>query len=157
VKSGRLDHHDQLVHELLDALKCEIQSIGLDQCMNSHVKSYILWPIIDINKRLRRGRPDIRFSNVVIEVEAPRRGVGPAKRNQLFGYMQQLAQLAPGSPIFGVVTDGAVAEWWELGGDQPTCRMSGDMSDVMRAMLHAFCSREIRVVTPDDLIEVFGI
>jgi len=157
VRSGRINHHDELVHELIDALKCEIRGTGLGPCANSHVRDYVLWPVIDVNERLLKGRPDIRFSNVVIEVEAPGRGISPAKQNQLFSYMQQLAQVAPGSPIFGVVTDGAVAEWWELDKGQLMRKMSGSVSDVMRAVLYAFCSQKIRVVTPEELIEAFGV
>jgi hypothetical protein len=94
---------------------------------------------------------------MIIEVEPPG-GAISIGRAQLLNYMDSLFKAVNGKvKTLGLVTNGVEAEFWILDKNGPIKKYQGVMPTVATQALHIFCSDKIPVVTPKDLIRIFGV
>lgn len=117
------------------------------------------WLVPALDETFKRGRPDIRISNLVIEVEPPNSGLEKG-REQLKEYMRELYESTGGKvDVYGVVTDGVKAELWIRDYSGFRCEYCDDrsMANVLRKALNLFCSQKIPVVNVEDLVRLFGV
>jgi len=153
VMSGVFSNEPELKHAFFEAFKNEL---GNSPC-HKYIVEHWLKPALD--ERIRSGRPDIWVSNVVIEVERPRGGLEVGRR-QLEQYMRELYERTGGrlEKVYGLVTDGEIAELLEYDGREYRRVQSGDMPTVSRTLIHVFCSQgKIPVTAADDLVKLFGV
>lgn len=151
VLADRFTNEAGLREAFIEALKNELLALKCDRCVADHVVS----PAVD--EVLREGRPDVRLFNLIVEVEAPGSGLS-AGRSQLHRYMRELFDEAAGRiEVLGLVTDGAEAELWALGGGGFRREAEGDMPRVATLAIQVFCSQKIPVVTSRDLVRIFGV
>jgi hypothetical protein len=122
---------------------------------------YILAPLLD--RTIAKKRPDIRFGNIVIEVEPLKAGLAKG-REQLQEYIEALASSireshAKDFVVHCVVTSGVDTENYKfyIYSERLELVKAGRLSEVMRYMLDIFCSEEIPVVTPEDLVDMLGV
>lgn len=120
------------------------------------VAQYVLRPMIE--SHLRAGRPYIRLGNLVV-VATPKECLD-ARRTPLFQYMHEVASAALWlDEVYGViVTDDAHAEYYTLqrGGD-PELKAEGDLGEVVAAALATLCAGKMSVVSPEDVVVIFGV
>lgn len=115
------------------------------------------WLIPAIDETIKRGRPDIQVSNLVIEVEPPLSGLEKG-REQLEKYMNELYEKTGGKvEVYGAVTDGRDAELWVKSSVGLNRVSAGSMADVMSNAVRLFCSQKIPVVSVEDLVRLFGV
>lgn len=115
------------------------------------------WLIPAIDETIKRGRPDIQISNLVIEVEPPLSGLEKG-REQLEMYMNELYEKTSGKvEVYGAVTDGKDAELWVKNSAGLNRISTGSMTSVMRNAIELFCSQKIPVVSVEDLVRLFGV
>jgi len=153
----RFGNEAELRQAVVEALKNELSR---SRCSKSVVK-YILVPLLD--RTIEKKRPDIRFGNVVIEVEPPKADLARG-RDQIREYIKSLASLIRESQtkdfvVHGVVTNGVNTEYYKfyIYSERLDLVKAGRLSEVMRYMLDAFCSEKIPVVTPEDLVDMLGV
>jgi hypothetical protein len=153
----RFGNEAELRQAVVEALKNELSR---SKCSKSIVK-YILTPLLD--RTIEKKRPDIRFGNVVIEVEPPKADLARG-RDQLRQYIKGLASLIRESQakdfvVHGVVTNGVDTEYYKfyIYSERLDLVKAGRLSEVMRYVLDAFCSEKIPVVTPEDLVDILGV
>jgi len=140
-----------LKQAFVEALKEELKR---SPC-NSYVVEHMLLPVLD--ETLKGKRPDIRVSNLVIEIEPPGAGLDIG-RQQLHDYMNRLYMQVDGRVnVLGMVTDGINAELWVKSGNIVKILLSGDMPSVATQAIQLLCSNKIPVVTPEDLVRLFGV
>jgi len=151
--SGRFKTEDELRQAFVEALKGELPRF----CSNKDVVNYILIPMINRAIKERR-KPDIRLSNMVIEVEPPGGDLSKGAM-QLQQYMKDLASEMKDSAIvlYGVVTNGIDAEYYELRSTRFELKIRGKLREVMGYVLNKFCKEKIPVITPEDLVEILGV
>ncbi|MEM1800533.1 MAG: hypothetical protein QXF58_02195 [Desulfurococcaceae archaeon] len=153
-KGGVFRNESELKHAFVEALKKEL---GGSKCDEYVVKGMLI-PALDEAFKSGR-RPDIRVSNLVIEVEPP--GADLSKgREQLFNYMKELHQQLRGKTVvYGLVTNGIKAEFYEYSGKDPKLLLEDSMANVARGALERFCTQEgkIPVVDAEDLVRLFGV
>ncbi|MEM1696780.1 MAG: hypothetical protein QXQ90_09345 [Desulfurococcaceae archaeon] len=153
-RKGVFRNESELRHAFVEALKKEFDN----SVCNKYVVSVMLIPALD--EALKSGRrPDIRVSNLVVEVEPP--GADLSKgREQLFNYMKELHQQLQGKTVvYGLVTNGIEAEFYEYSGKDPKLLLEDSMANVARRALERFCTQEgkIPVVDAKDLVRLFGV
>ena len=154
--AGEFPNEPSLKQAFVEALKFELSR---SPC-NKYIVEHMIFPVLD--KVLKGGGkapvfPDVCFSNVVIEVEAPGDDVG-AGRVQLHSYMEALFKRVEGrAEVLGLVTNGVRAELWVYGSSGPAKVSDGDMPTVAAQLLHVFCSSKVPVTTPEDLVRIFGV
>jgi len=153
----KFGNESELRQAVVEALKSELSR---SRCSKSVVE-YILTPLLD--RTIIGKRPDIRFSNVVIEVEPPKADLATG-RDQLRRYVERLALLIRESQtkdlvIHGVVTNGFDTEYYKFDvySERLDLVKEGRLSEVMRYVLDTFCSEKIPVVTPEDLVDMLGV
>ena len=151
VKVAQLKTEAELRQAIVEALKSELNK----RCPSQHLVEFALRPMIDRSVKERR-KPDVGFSNVVIEVEFPRGGLSKG-RAQLEQYMRDLASKAKDVVVHGVVTDGVDAEYYELRGEHLEVKTHGKLSEVMAYLLDNFFAQKIPVVAPEDLVDILGV
>lgn len=150
VISGIIRNEAELKQAFVEALKSELQRL-----CNKYIVDNMLIPALE--ETLRKGRPDIRLSNLVIEVEPPQSGLEKG-REQLKRYMEELYELTRGRvEVHGLVTDGVSAEAYMLDSKGLYCRFSGDMPSVAGKLISTFCSLKIPIINLEDLIRLFGV
>lgn len=149
-ESDHFKGEPELRQGFVEALKKE-----LERHCSERVARFVLRPMLDRVVRERR-RPDIRFSNVVIEVEAPKADLARG-REQLRQYMEDLVSTVEGLIVHGVVTNGIDAEYYTFDGERLELRARGRLSEVMAHVLSTFCAEKITVVTPEDLVDILGV
>ncbi|MEM4005149.1 MAG: hypothetical protein QXM43_05895 [Desulfurococcaceae archaeon] len=151
-KGGVFRNESELRHAFVEALKEELDGSKCDK----YVVKGMLIPALDEAFKSGR-RPDIRVSNLVIEVEPP--GADLSKgREQLFNYMKELHQQIRGKTVvYGLVTNGIKAEFYEYSGKDPKLLLEDSMANVARGALERFCSQKIPVVDAEDLVRLFGV
>ena len=148
---GVFSNEAGLRQAFVEALKVELKS---SQCHKYIVEH---WFIPSLDETIKRGRPDIRISNLVIEVEPPNSGLGEG-RKQLEQYMEELYEKVKGRvEVYGLVTDGSEAEMFRRDDRGPSLVQRGDMPLVARNLLNLFCSSKIPIVNPEDLVRLFGV
>ncbi|MEM3740531.1 MAG: hypothetical protein QXP84_07005 [Candidatus Korarchaeum sp.] len=155
-KEGVFRNEEELKNALVEALKGEL--------LRSECSKYIVnaWLRPSLDEALKSGgRPDIRLSNLIIEVKAP--GVNISEgQEQLLQYMSDLyRQLQGKTSVYGVITNGVKAELYkyderlyEYGKER---LYEGDMAGVLRKALELFCMQKIPVLEAKDLIALFGV
>ncbi len=150
-KQGHAASRDELVR----VLATEIIYESVWWCKENVVK-YVLLPML--KRHLKAGKkPDIRLSNLVVEVATPGDGLD-ASRQRLFLYMRELASVAPWlEVVYGVVTDGAEAEYYVLKSGNLELKAKGDLGEVLPEALADLCADKIPVVTPEDVAVIFGV
>lgn len=149
--AGKFPNEASLKQAFVEALK---NGLYRSPC-NRHVIDQMIFPVLD--GVLSGKKPDIRFSNMVIEVEPPGGSIDVG-RMQLRDYMDRLFTMVNGKvKVLGLVTNGVEAELWILDNNGPRLRCRGDMPTVAAQALHIFCSDKIPVVTPEDLVRIFGV
>ena len=156
-RGRRFGNEAELRQAVVEALKNELSR---SRCSKSIVK-YILAPLLD--RTIEKKRPDVRFGNVVIEVEPPKADLARG-RDQLRQYIKVLASLIRESQakdfvVHGVVTNGIDTEYYKfyIYSERLDLVKAGWLSEVMRYVLDVFCSEKIPVVTPEDLVDVLGV
>lgn len=151
VRAGRFPNEASLRQAFVEALKHELKG----SLCNEYIVEALLSPVLD--EVLNGRKPDILFSNIVIEVEPPNGDIGVG-RVQLHDYMERLFRKVEGEvDILGLVTNGIEAEFWFYSRDGLEKRSDGRMPIVAGQVLQTFCSSKISIVTPDDLIRIFGV
>jgi len=148
--AGVFSNEAELRQAFVEALKAEL---------SLHCHEYIVehWFVPALDETVRRGRPDIRISNVVIEVEPPKAGLKKGLE-QLKQYMKELYQDAGGRvKVYGLVTDGEGAELLEYDGSTYKSLQHGEMPIIVRSLIDLFCSSKIPIVRADDLLKLFGV
>lgn len=150
--AGTFSNEAELRQAFVEALKAELEQ----HCRHhQYIAENMLAPALD--EALKRGRPDIRVSNLVIEVERPGAGLDIG-RQQLTRYMSELYEKVRGKvKVYGLVTDGVSAEIWVLDSNGERQEKSGNLPDVASNLLSEFCSSKIPVTDPEDLIRLFGV
>jgi len=149
-KKGMFHNEAELRHAFVEALKSEL---FFNKC-NRYIVENLLVPRLD--ETIKRGRPDVVISNLVIEIEPPRSGLDIG-RKQLYQYMKDLYDKIEGRiEIYGLVTDGVQGELWMYNGDYILLG-EGEMPDIAKNAILRFCSQKIPIVEPDDLIKLFGV
>jgi hypothetical protein len=151
VRLGSFTTEPELRQAFVEALKNEV----VRYCRNEDLVKYVFTPLLDRVLKERR-RADIRFSNVVIEVEKPGGDLSQG-REQLYRYMKDLKSQVRGLMIYGVVTNGFDAEYYALNDDNIVMKMRGGLSQVMNNLLTMICSQKISIISPEDLVEIFGV
>lgn len=151
-RAGKFPNEPSLKQAFVEALKNELYR---SPC-NRHIIDQMISPVLD--EVLSGKKPDIRFSNMIIEVEPPGGNIGVG-RTQLLGYMNSLFKTVNGKvEVLGLVTNGVEAEFWILDKSGSTKMFSqGVMDAVATNALRVFCSSKIPVVTPEDLVRIFGV
>jgi hypothetical protein len=156
-EAGHFRNESELRQAVVEALKNELSR---SRCSKSIVR-YALTPLLD--RTIKKKRPDIRFGNVVIEVEPPRADLTRG-RDQLRQYVEGLASLiresrAEDFVVHGVVTNGVDAEYYRfhIYSERLALVGAGRLSEVMRHVLDVLCSERIPVVTPEDLVDMLGV
>ncbi|MEM4911184.1 MAG: hypothetical protein QXS31_06060 [Desulfurococcaceae archaeon] len=97
-KNGIFRNESELKHTFVEALKKELNK----SICNKYVVSEMLIPAL--NGALKSGRkPDIRVSNLVVEVEPPSSDLSKG-REQLFNYVKELHEQLRGKQLF--------TGWW---------------------------------------------
>ena len=153
-QGGVFRNESELKHAFVEALKEELG--GSKSKCNEYVVKGMLIPALD--EALKSGRkPDIRVSNLVVEVEPPVADLSKG-REQLFNYMKELHQQLQGKTVvYGLVTNGIKAEFYEYSGKDPKLLLEDSMANVARGALELFCSQKIPVVDAKDLVRLFGV
>jgi len=149
--SGVFANESELRQAFVEALKNEL---ARSSC-NKYIVGMWLSPALD---RIIDGRkkPDIRLSNIVIEVERPNAGLGKGLE-QLKQYMEALYRNTSGRiEILGLVTDGREAILLKYDGKYATPQQ-GVMPEVARKLIELFCSSKIPVINAKDLVDLFGV
>lgn len=153
----RFGNEAELRQAIVEALKSELSR---SRC-SKNVVSYVLTPLLD--RTIKKKRPDIRFGNVIIEVEPPKADLARG-RDQLRQYIKGLASLIRESQakdfvIHGVVTNGVDAEYYKfyIYSERLDLVKAGRLSEVMRYVLDVLCSEKIPVVSPEDLVDILGV
>jgi methylase of polypeptide subunit release factors len=151
-RSGIFSNESELRQAFVEALKGELESTSC----NSYVVNTWFKPVLD--EAVGRRRPDIRISNLIIEVKRPNAKLD-AGREQLKQYMSEFYQqtVRSGIEVYGVVTNGTEAELWEYDGRNFKLLGQGDMPSVVRSALSRLCSSEIPVLETKDLVRLFGL
>jgi hypothetical protein len=156
-EAGRFKNESELRQAVVEALKNELSR---SRCSRSIVR-YVLTPLLD--RAIERRKPDIRFGNVVIEVEPPKTDLAKG-RDQLRQYIEDLASLmgksrAEDFVVHGVVTNGVDTEYYKfyIYSERLDLVRAGRLSEVMRYVLDVFCSGKIPIVTPEDLVDMLGV
>jgi hypothetical protein len=156
-EAGHFKNESELRQAVVEALKNELSR---SRC-SKNIVSYVLTPLLD--RTIQKKRPDIRFGNIVIEVESPKAELTRG-RDQLQQYVERLASLIKESPakefvVHGVVTNGFVAEYYKFDvySKHLSLEKAGGLSEVMRYVLDIFCSEKIPVVTSEDLVDLLGV
>ncbi|MCE4611625.1 MAG: hypothetical protein F7C07_01865 [Desulfurococcales archaeon] len=150
-RAGAFLNEAELKQAFIEALKSEF---GGSQC-HKYIVKYWLFPALE--ETVRGRRPDIRISNIVVEVEPPGGDLGRG-RLQLRQYMRDLYQVLGGRvEVYGLVTNGIDAELLEYDGSTYVTVESGDMPSVARDLIEIFCSRKIPVSDAKDLLRLFGV
>jgi len=149
--SNVFTNESELRQAFVEALKNEFA--------NSSCNKYIveLWLNLALDETIKEKRPDIRISNIVIEVEHPNSGLRKGLE-QLKQYMDELYRNTGGRiEILGLVTDGREAMLLKYDGLKYTHLQQGDMSTVAHSLINLFCSSKIPVINVEDLIKLFGV
>lgn len=151
-KEKKFKNESMLKYEFIKALEQEFS----ESLCNKYIRANWLIPALD--ETIRTGRPDIRISNLVIEVEPPAANL-EVGREQLMQYMRELYEEAGKRvKVYGLVTNGSIAELWEYDKNDPKQIRSGSMPDVVRDAIERFCSQEkIPVINAEDLIRLVGV
>jgi len=150
-KAGVFSNEAGLRQAFVEALKAEFKN---SQLCHEYIAEH--WFVPALEETIKRGRPDIRISNVVIEVEPPRAGLKEGLE-QLKRYMEELYQDVEGRvKVYGLVTDGEEAELLEYDGFTYTSQ-HGEMPTIARGLIELLCSSKIPVVRADDLLKLFGV
>jgi hypothetical protein len=147
--SGKFANESELRQALIEALKHE-----LGKYCPKNLVEFVLIPMLE--RSVKEGRPDIRISNLIIEVESPKRDLSVG-RSQLYRYMRDLASTAENLVVKGVVTNGVETEYYELRREPPELKMRGMLHEVMSFVLTKFCSERIPMVTSRDLVDILGV
>jgi len=149
--AGKFPNEASLKQAFIEALKNELYR---SPC-NKHIIDQMIFPVLD--EVLSGKKPDIRFSNMIIEVEPPGGSIDVG-RMQLHDYMNRLFMMVNGKvKVLGLVTNGVEAELWILDNNELKPQNQGAMPTVAAQALHIFCSDKIPVVTPEDLVRIFGV
>jgi len=149
--SGVFANESELRQAFVEALKNEL----VKSSCNKYIVGVWLSPALD---RIidERKKPDIRLSNIVIEVERPNAGLGEGLE-QLKQYMEVLYRNTGGRiEILGLVTDGREAMLLKYDEKYETLRQ-GEMPEVARELIDLFCSSKIPVINAEDLVDLFGV
>jgi len=144
-------NESELRHAFIEALKNELAS--------SRCNKYIVetWLSLALDETIKEKRPDIRFSNVVIEVEPPKADLRKGLE-QLKQYMKELYLKTGGRiEILGLVTNGIEAMLLKYDGSEYIHLQQGDVVTIARNLIDLFCSSKIPVVDVEDLIKLFGV
>jgi len=149
-KLRKFSNEPELRQALVEALKEEVNKY----CKKDLVE-YVFKPMLERVLGDKK-RADIIFSNVVIEVEKPGGDLSQG-REQLRTYMNDLKSRIKELVIHGVVTNGIDAEYYVLDDDNIVMRMRGGLSQVMNNLLTMICSQKISMISPEDLVEIFGV
>jgi len=149
--SGVFANESELRQAFVEALKSELAK---SRC-NKYIVGVWLSPALD--RAVKEGKkPDIRLSNIVIEVERPNAGLGEGLE-QLKQYMEALYRDAGGRvEILGLVTDGREAVLLKYDGKYRALRQ-GRMPEAARELIEVFCSSKIPVINAEDLVGLFGV
>ena len=162
VREGRFVNESTFRQAFVEALKNEISST-----CSSEASKRVLRVILD---NIIRGRkPDVAFANVVMELEVPPKEEKPVTgtkiRKQLIPYMKKVAEPHLLVEVLGLATNGWKAELWRLRKiplDGETDEhidklLEGTMPDVTRHLIRTLCSAKISILSPEDLITIFGV
>jgi hypothetical protein len=156
--NGKFKTEAELRQAFIEALKSEFPKHG---CRQDVVK-FALSLLLERSMKDRK-RPDIRFSNVIIEVEPPKAGLAKG-RDQLLQYMKALIMQLRESgvrefEIYGIVTDGIDAEFYKLHiySNSPTLIKAGKLSETMMYFLRVFCAEKIPIISSEELVEILGV
>lgn len=162
VKRGVFANESTFRQAFVEALKNEARRYCTEV-----VYERVLRVILD---KIVRGRmPDVVFANVVMELEAPPSNDKPVSRRkveeQLKKYMEKMAEPHLSVTVWGLATNGWRAELWvlkkiPLNGDvemRIELVIDGPMPDVTRHLLRIICSEKIQIVSPKDLVVIFGV
>lgn len=141
----------ELRQAFVEALKHELSTSRCHKYLVKH------WFVPALDETIKRGRPDVRISNIVIEVEPPRAGLKEGLE-QLKRYMRELYQDVEGRvKVYGLVTDGEKAELLDYNGSTYKSLQYGEMPALAHNLIDLFCSSKIPVVRVDDLLKLFGV
>ena len=150
-KAGVFSNEAGLRQAFVEALKNEFRVSRCHRYIVEH------WFVPALDETIKRGRPDIRLSNVVIEVEPPRAGLRKGLE-QLKRYMKELYQDVEGRvKVYGLVTDGVEVALLEYDGLDYRPLQHGEMPAVARNLINLICSSRIPIVRADDLLKLFGV
>jgi len=148
--SGVFANESELRQAFIEALKNELA--------NSRCNKYIvgMWLSPALDRIIKEKKPDIRLSNIVIEVERPNAGLGKGL-GQLKQYMDELYRNTNGRiEILGLVTDGKEAMLLKYDGKYTTLQQGG-MPEVARNLIELLCSSKVPVINAKDLVDLFGV
>lgn len=150
-KRGVFRNESELRQAFIEALK---EELARSTCNRYLVE---VWLMPSLDETLRRGRPDIRISNLVIEVESPLSDLDKG-REQLFRYMEELYEsTARKVNVYGVVMNGERAELWVRDYAGSKLILSSTLANVLRSTIAQFCSQKIPVISVEDLVRLFGV
>ena len=152
LKEGVFSNEAELRQAFVEALKNEFSNSSCNKYIVEH------WFVPVLDETVKRGRPEIMISNIVIEVEPPRARLKKGLE-QLYQYMEELYQSVKGEIkiIYGLVTDGEEAELLEYDGSNYRKIQHDKMPTVIRNLINLFCSSKIPIIRADDILKLFGV
>ena len=147
----RFGNEAELRQAFIEALKEEFARA----CSKEEIAREVLKIYID--RVLRKRRPDIRISNLVIELEPPGKDIEPG-RKQLYQYMRDAINELKANRIYGVVSNGVDAELYilERGAEEPREEAIGKLTQVMPLTLQRVCVEKLPILSSEELVSVFN-
>jgi len=162
VKRKYFTNENTFRQAFVEALKYEIEKI----CSLGSHKNILR---IMLDNVVKGRKPDVSFANVVMELEVPPEEDRPITRRkieaQLKPYMEKIAEPHLIVEVLGLATNGWRAELWRLkkipldGETEIKIEKvaEGPMPEITRHLLRLLCSDKISILSPDDLVAIFGV